>query len=274
MTSCPKMVDAGRRKFLSGAGLAAAGMAAATVVPSRAESAPAPARVEYPSNRLANVRDLKVDEPVNVSYPDRDAPGVLLKLGKRVPTGVGPDGDIVGLLDHLPAQGISAELQQIRPHPELPRPLLALRLRCGRPADLGPGDAEPPAVHAARRCQRRHLRRGPRRAALRPAVQRALRGGNHGLQASNRPPPDHPGGCEGVQRHLPLLHRRLRLQGLHLGREQAGRHGRRTRTSSASTSASSRRPRPRPGTRPRCTTSSSRTAKTFTSSSSPTRTAW
>src|SRR5512133_3776433 len=84
MTSCPKMVDAGRRKFLSGAGLAAAGMAAATVVPSPAESAPAPARVEYPSNRLANVRDLKVDEPANVSYPDRDAPGVLLKLGKRV----------------------------------------------------------------------------------------------------------------------------------------------------------------------------------------------
>jgi arsenite oxidase small subunit len=34
MTSCPKMVDSGRRKFLSGAGLAAAGMAAATVVPS------------------------------------------------------------------------------------------------------------------------------------------------------------------------------------------------------------------------------------------------
>ena len=58
MTSCPKMIDAGRRKFLSGAGLAAAGMAAATVVPSPAESVPAPARVEYPSNRLANVRDL------------------------------------------------------------------------------------------------------------------------------------------------------------------------------------------------------------------------
>ena len=48
MTSCTKMVDAGRRKFLSGAGLAAAGVAAATVVPSPAESAPARARVDYP----------------------------------------------------------------------------------------------------------------------------------------------------------------------------------------------------------------------------------
>jgi hypothetical protein len=42
MQSCRKMIDAGRRKFLSGAGVAAAGMAAATVVPSPAESAPAP----------------------------------------------------------------------------------------------------------------------------------------------------------------------------------------------------------------------------------------
>jgi arsenite oxidase small subunit len=105
MTSCPRMVDVGRRKFLSGAGLTAAGMAAAAVVPSAAESAPSPARVEYPSNRLANVRDLKVDEPLNVAYPDRDAPGVLLKLGKRVPTGVGPDGDIVGFSTTCPHKG-------------------------------------------------------------------------------------------------------------------------------------------------------------------------
>ena len=105
MKNCPKMVDAGRRKFLSGAGLAAAGMAAATVVPTPAESAPAPARVDYPSNRLANVRDLKVDEPVNVSYPDLDAPGGLLKLGKRVSTGVGPDGDIVGFSTTCPHKG-------------------------------------------------------------------------------------------------------------------------------------------------------------------------
>ena len=88
MTSCPKLVDSGRRKFLSGAGLAAAGMAAASVTPSPATSAPAPARVEYPSNRLANVRDLKPNEPLDVAYPDRDAPGVLLKLGKPFPPGL------------------------------------------------------------------------------------------------------------------------------------------------------------------------------------------
>ena len=105
MKSCPTMIDAGRRKFLSGAGFGTAGVAAATVMPSFAESAPAPARVDYPSRKLANVRDLKVNEPVNVAYPDRDAPGVLLKLGKRVPTGIGPDGDVVGFSTTCPHKG-------------------------------------------------------------------------------------------------------------------------------------------------------------------------
>jgi arsenite oxidase small subunit len=98
------MVDVGRRKFLSGAGMAAAG-AAATGVAFPAKAAPASARVDYPSNRLGNVRDLKVNEPINVSYPDSDAPGVLLKLGKRVPDGAGPDGDIVGFSTTCPHKG-------------------------------------------------------------------------------------------------------------------------------------------------------------------------
>lgn len=105
MQGCPKIVDSARRKFLTGAGVVAAGAAAATVVPSPAESAPSPARVVYPSNRLANLRDLKPNEPLNVAYPDREAPGVLLKLGKRVPGGAGPDGDIVGFSTVCPHKG-------------------------------------------------------------------------------------------------------------------------------------------------------------------------
>ena len=83
------MVDAGRRKFLTGAGVAAAGAAASTVPMPQAKAAPAQARVNYPSNRLANVRDLKPNEPLTVAYPDADAPGVLIKLGRQVPGGVG-----------------------------------------------------------------------------------------------------------------------------------------------------------------------------------------
>ena len=103
MNGCDKIVDAGRRKFLTGVGSAAAGVATASVSP--AQAAPASARVDYPSNKLGNVRDLKVDEPLQVAYPDNDAPGVLLKLGKRVPTGGGPDGDIVGFSTICPHKG-------------------------------------------------------------------------------------------------------------------------------------------------------------------------
>ena len=63
------------------------------------------ARVDYPSNRLANVSDLKANEPMEVAYPDADAPGVLLKLGTNVPGGVGADGDIVGFTTICPHKG-------------------------------------------------------------------------------------------------------------------------------------------------------------------------
>ena len=102
---CPKMVDAGRRQFLRGTGYAAAGVAAAPYISRQAHAAPASARVEYPSNRMANVADLKVNEPLEVSYPDPGAPGVLLKLGTPVEGGVGPDGDIVGFTTTCPHKG-------------------------------------------------------------------------------------------------------------------------------------------------------------------------
>lgn len=105
MKRCEAMVGIGRRKFLSSAGFAAAGAAAAAVMPTAAKAAPGQARVSYPSNRLANMSDLKSNEPLNVSYPDDDAPGVLLKLGKPVPGGVGADGDIVGFTTVCPHKG-------------------------------------------------------------------------------------------------------------------------------------------------------------------------
>ena len=105
-TRCNKLVDSGRRKFLTGAGVAAMGAAAASAVMApQAKAAAAAAGVDYPSNRLGNVHDLKVDEPVNVAYPDADAPGVLIKLGTRVPSGIGPDGDIVGFSTICPHKG-------------------------------------------------------------------------------------------------------------------------------------------------------------------------
>jgi len=107
MRRCSNLVDVGRRQFLRGAGLGAAGLAATTMLPGDAEAAVPQARVNYPSNRLANVKDLKVNEPMDVAYPDADAPGVLIKLGTKVQGGAGPDGDIVGFTTTCPHKGFS-----------------------------------------------------------------------------------------------------------------------------------------------------------------------
>jgi arsenite oxidase small subunit len=107
MKRCDLLVDVGRRRFLSGAGLAAVGVAATTTLPGTPARAAAPpaARVDYPSTKLANVKDLKANEPKDVSYPDANAPGTLIKLGTKVPGGVGPDGDIVGFTVVCPHKG-------------------------------------------------------------------------------------------------------------------------------------------------------------------------
>ena len=104
MNRCRAKAEIGRRQFLKGGAFAAAGVAAAATLPTQAR-AQAAARVEYPSNRLANVADLTVNEPLDVAYPDENAPGVLLKLGAPVRGGAGPDGDIVGFTTICPHKG-------------------------------------------------------------------------------------------------------------------------------------------------------------------------
>ena len=104
---CKNLVDVGRRQFLRGGAFAAAGAAAATVTAAPAQAAPANAQVDYPSNRLANIADLAVNEPMDIEYPDADSPGVLLKLGTAVEGGVGPDGDIVAYSVLCPHMGFS-----------------------------------------------------------------------------------------------------------------------------------------------------------------------
>ena len=102
---CDKLVDIGRRQFLRGSGMAAAAGVVGVVATAPAKAQAPLARVDYPSNRLGNVADLKPNEALDVAYPDENAPGVLLKLGKAVPGGAGPDGDIVGFTTICPHKG-------------------------------------------------------------------------------------------------------------------------------------------------------------------------
>lgn len=105
MKRCDKLVDVGRRQFLRGGAMATVGAAASTVMTTPAKAAPGMARVEYPSNRLANISELTLNEPLDVAYPDDEATGVLIKLGQPVEGGVGPDGDIVGFSTTCPHKG-------------------------------------------------------------------------------------------------------------------------------------------------------------------------
>jgi arsenite oxidase small subunit len=99
------MVEVGRRQFLRGGLAAAAALPVVGLAAGEAKAASNGALLDYPSNRLGNLKDLKPNEPMDVAYPDADAPGVLIKLGKSVEGGVGPDGDIVGFSTVCPHKG-------------------------------------------------------------------------------------------------------------------------------------------------------------------------
>jgi arsenite oxidase small subunit len=103
--TCNRVVALGRRQFLRGGATAAAATVAADMIPRRAAATPALARVSYPSTKLVNVKDLKADDPVQIQYPDKDSPGVIIKLGRTVEGGVGPAGDIVAFSTLCPHKG-------------------------------------------------------------------------------------------------------------------------------------------------------------------------
>lgn len=104
-----KLLNLGRRYFLRGSTVFAAGAVVTANTGTAAQAAPADAQIRYPSARLGNVADLQVNEPLEVNYPDADAPEVLLKLGQAVADGVGADGDIVGFSTPSPTNNPPAK---------------------------------------------------------------------------------------------------------------------------------------------------------------------
>jgi len=106
MNRCKGLVEVGRRQFLRGGAIAAVSLPVIGVGGAQAKTVPSNgALLDYPTNRLGNVKDLKPNEPLEVTYPDENAPGVLLKFGKAVEGGVGSEGDIVGFSTVCPHKG-------------------------------------------------------------------------------------------------------------------------------------------------------------------------
>jgi len=60
--------------------------------------------VSFPRVKVANISDLRLNEPLVFNYPLDDEPNMIVKIGQRAEGGIGPDGDIVAfsiLCQHL-----------------------------------------------------------------------------------------------------------------------------------------------------------------------------
>jgi arsenite oxidase small subunit len=58
----------------------------------------------FPRVKVAQLADLKVNQPMVFEYPLDNEPNILVKLGQKADGGVGPDGDVVafsGVCQHL-----------------------------------------------------------------------------------------------------------------------------------------------------------------------------
>lgn len=89
-----------RRSFLkltsSGAAIGTLSLSTSTLAQESAETPPAGnTTLPYPRQAIAKLSELEINQPISFSYPDSSSPCVLIKKGKSVPKGVGPDQDVV-----------------------------------------------------------------------------------------------------------------------------------------------------------------------------------
>jgi arsenite oxidase small subunit len=91
------LVDEGKRRDFKRMALISIGLGVVGILPMLRSAIPAPVEVpKWPRVKVANAKGLNVGSSKIFTYPLEDSPNVLVKLGKRVDGGVGPDGDIVG----------------------------------------------------------------------------------------------------------------------------------------------------------------------------------
>lgn len=89
-----------RRFFLKSSGGAAA-VAGAVVIPIHNANAATPmaaagsTTLPYPKRAVGKASGMPVNQAISFSYPDTSSPCYAIRMGKPVPGGVGPNGDIV-----------------------------------------------------------------------------------------------------------------------------------------------------------------------------------
>lgn len=83
------MSDISRRKFLQTTS------ASALLFFSGLNKGQAATQEKYPSKKIGNIKNLKVNEPLAFNYPDENSPCLLVKVDNEAVGGVGPDKNVV-----------------------------------------------------------------------------------------------------------------------------------------------------------------------------------
>ncbi|WP_222937628.1 arsenate reductase (azurin) small subunit [Spartinivicinus ruber] len=98
-----------RRQFLLNSSKAAVASLVPLVVYNQAGEAQSltAKMVKYPNKQVANVNNLRVNEPINIHYPDEgvNTASILVKLGVSAGGGVGSEADIVAFSYYCSHQG-------------------------------------------------------------------------------------------------------------------------------------------------------------------------
>ena len=88
--------DTGRRDFLKGmVGLSSVVLLASLVDFGKVFEPIKEVIPPWPRVKVANASSLQANTPVSFAYPLTTTPNLLVKLGQKVPNGVGPDGDVI-----------------------------------------------------------------------------------------------------------------------------------------------------------------------------------
>ena len=97
-----------RRSFLKGSGIAAAipliGSTGNVLAKDNTPTSNTGTTLAYPKVTTGNANQLPVNQAINFNYPDDNSPCAMIRMGKPVPGGVGPDKDIVAysiLCNHM-----------------------------------------------------------------------------------------------------------------------------------------------------------------------------
>jgi len=91
----PPFIRITRREFVKIGGATVSGSIASGLLPALAATPPQPNGDSYPTRTVARISAMKINEPVQFTYPDDSSPAVVVRLPGPASGGVGPGNSIV-----------------------------------------------------------------------------------------------------------------------------------------------------------------------------------